>query len=476
MSTATSRHAAARPQRSRQVQNLLEQQPPHALEAEIAVLGAMILNHEVIGDVEQVIADPGDFYRDRHAAIFKVLVDLYNRNVPIDLVHVNQALRDRNVLEEVGGTEYLVQLAESVPSAAGASHYAQIVHDKAVLRKLIETAEEILTRAYRSGDEVGEQVDEAEAGVFKLRKTNEATEASSLGILLKETYDRLEAQDGKYLTGLDTGFADLNELTSGLQASEMIIVAGRPSMGKTSFALNIAEQIAVVDQKPVGIFSLEMSKQQLAQRLLCTHSGVDSQRLRSNRVNPDEWALLAKTVGELADAPMFIDDSPGLSITALRAKARRMAKKHDIQALFVDYLQLMSAGSSNKTSREQEVSEMSRGIKAIARELQIPVVCLSQLNRGAENREGHRPRMSDLRESGAIEQDADVIMLLHREEYYHRSDPTWKDANMDKVGQAECIIAKQRNGPTDTVKLHFDEGTTRFQDWSGQTPPGGMDY
>ena len=474
--TATASHQGRRhePQRPPDVRGLLDQPMPHAIEAEMSLLGAMILDSQVIGDVAQILASPEDFYRAQHAAIYRVLTDLYNRNLPIDLVHLNQKLRDQGVLEQIGGTAYLVQLAEAVPSSVGAVHYAQIVHDKSVLRKLIETSQEVLHRAYTSADEVIEQVDAAENAVFKLRRTNDSGDASGLGELLQETYAKLEAQDGKFLTGLDTGYEDLNKLTSGLQKGEMIIVAGRPSMGKTAFAVNIAEHIAVVNRQPVGIFSLEMSKQQLAQRLLCSYSRVDSQKLRSNMLNGEEWGALQLAVGELHDAPMFIDDSPGLTIMGLRARARRMARRHDIAILFIDYLQLMSSGGNkSNASREQEVSEISRGVKALARELDIPIVCLSQLNRGAESREGHRPRMSDLRESGAIEQDADVIMLLHREEYYHRSDPDWRDKNPDKVGLAECIVAKQRNGPTDTVDLQFNEGTTRFENRYHQHHGGG---
>jgi replicative DNA helicase len=263
------------------------------------------------------------------------------------------------------------------------------------------------------------------------------------------------------ITGLDTGYAQLNEMTSGLQRGEMIIVAGRPSMGKTAFALNMAEHIAVVMNQPVAFFSLEMSKQQLAQRLLCSASGIDSHRVRRNMLSGQDYAQLANTVGRLSESPFYIDDTPGLSLLALRAKARRMAARHDIEAVFVDYMQLMNSPDSE--SRQQEVSMISRGIKALARELNVPVVCLSQLNRSPEGREDHRPRMSDLRESGSIEQDADVVMMLHREEYYH-PDPEWAEEHPDKKGLAEIILAKQRNGPTGTVSLHFNEKTTRFGD------------
>jgi replicative DNA helicase len=279
------------------------------------------------------------------------------------------------------------------------------------------------------------------------------------------------AGSGRTITGLSSGFFDLDEMTSGLQAGELLIVAARPSMGKTAFALNLAEQVAFGGQPhapggaqtPVGFFSMEMSRQSVTQRVLCAHSGVDSHKMRKNLLGKEDFSRLAQSCGQLAEAPIFIDDTPGLTVMLLRAKARRMVQQHRIRCLFIDYLQLMTAPSAAKESRQAEVSAISRGIKALARELEIPIVCLSQLNRGAEQREGHRPRMADLRESGSIEQDADVIMLLHREEYYHQHEPGWANENPDKCGVAEVIIAKQRNGPTGTVDLTWDASTTRFK-------------
>ena len=434
---------------------LFEKLPPHAPEAEAALLGSMILDWRVCGEVVQIIKGADDFYRPAHAAVYDSLVELYDQQQSIDMVQLNQRLKDKQQLDKVGGVDYLVELAESVPSAASAAYYAQIVRDKAVLRHLIEAAGHILYDCYNSSEEAQNLLENAERKVFELRASGGESDASELKTLLQETYSQLEAEDGRLITGLETGFFELDEQTNGLQKGEMIIVAARPSMGKTAFALNIAEHISAVNKQPCAVFSMEMGRQQLAQRLLCSRSGVDSHKLQRNMLSEDDFGKLAMAVGDLSEAPMYIDDTPGLTLLGLRARARRLAARYDIQAIFVDYLQLMSQPGSE--SRQQEVSVISRGIKALARELNVPVVCLSQLNRASESREGHRPRMSDLRESGSIEQDADVVSMLHREDYYHRGEEEYVDTNT-----AEVIIAKQRNGPTGVVKLHFDGATTRF--------------
>jgi replicative DNA helicase len=451
----------ARP-RKVDLSRLFEKEPPHAQEAEAALLGSMILDEQAIGDVVQVLKGSGDFYKTAHAVIYDVLVDLYDRNQPITMVALNQRLRDRGEIEQVGGIDYLLQLAEAVPSATLATHFAGMVREKAVLRSLIESTTNILDRAYNAPEDVSELLDEAEQAIFALAESDATGEASDLRSLLDETYARLEQHDGRLITGLETGFYELDEMTSGLHPGEMTIIAARPSMGKTAFALNIAEHVAASNHVPVAFFSLEMGKQQLAQRLLCSRSGVDSQRLRRNMIRDDDWRSLQDAMSQLHDAPLYIDDTPGLSILALRAKARRLAARHHIKAIFIDYLQLMSGPKSD--SREQEVSAISRGVKALARELEVPVICLSQLNRGPESREGHKPRMSDLRESGSIEQDADVVMMLHREDYYHRGDMDYTD-----TGISELIIAKQRNGPTGTIPLQFNSATTRFLNAVGST-------
>ncbi len=465
MSTAPTQPTSRRRQpfetRQVDVSKLFDKLPPHAIEAECALLGSMILDWRVCGEVIQILKGPEDLYKPAHAAIYETLVELYDQVQSIDMVQLKQRLEDKGQLDQVGGIEYLIELAESVPSATSAAYYANIVREKAALRKLIDSAGRILYDCYNSSEPVGELLDKAERAIFEIAESKTATDAAELGELLQETYDLLQSEDGMR-TGLETGFIELDEMTNGLQPGEMIIVAARPSMGKTAFALNIAEHIAATTRQPCAIFSLEMSRQQLAQRLLCSRSGVDSHKLRRNMLNQDDFAKLALTVGELSEAPLFIDDTPGLTLLSLRAKARRLAARHDIKAVFIDYLQLMSAPGAE--SRQQEVSNLSRGIKALARELSVPVICLSQLNRAAEQREGHRPRMSDLRESGSIEQDADVVMMLHREDYYHRGDEDYEDTNT-----AEVILAKQRNGPTGTVKLHFHGPTTRFHNLALQS-------
>ncbi len=433
----------------------MDKRLPQAIEAECALLGSMILDWRVIGEVVQIIESPQDFYDAKHTALFEVLVKMYDQNQSLDLVQLKHHLEDRGLLASTGGVEYLVELAESVPSASSAAYYARIVRDKAVLRHLIEAAGEILNQAYTGVASVGALLDEAEQKIFSLAETRINQDAAELKALLQETYALLEAHDGRQLTGLETGYYELDDMTNGLQNGEMIIIAARPSMGKTALALNIAEHITAVNHQPTALFSLEMSKQQLAQRLLCSRAGVDSQKVRKHNLTADEFGQLALVVGELSEAPLYIDDTPSLTLLALRAKARRLAARHDVKAIFIDYLQLMTA--SQAESRQQEVSTLSRGIKAMARELNVPVVCLSQLNRSPEGREGHRPRMSDLRESGSIEQDADVVALLHREDYYHRGEEDYQEKNT-----AELIIAKQRNGPTGKVELQFHSPTMRF--------------
>ena len=434
---------------------LFQEKLPQAIEAECALLGSMILDWRVIGEVLQIVESGENFYERKHGALYTVLVEMYDQNQSLDLVQLKHRLEDLGLLDQVGGVDYLVELAESVPSATSAGYYARIVWDKAVLRKLIDAAGHILNDAYRSGEPVGSQLDQAEQKIFSLAESRINEDAAELKALLQETYAKLEAHDGHHLTGLETGYYELDEMTNGLQSGEMIIVAARPSMGKTALALNMAEHIAASNHHPAVIFSLEMGRQQLAQRLLCSRGGVDSNKLRKHNLSDDEFGQLALVVGELSEAPLFIDDTPSLTLLGLRAKARRLVARHDIKAIFIDYLQLMSAPKSE--SRQQEVSTLSRGIKAMARELNVPVICMSQLNRSPEGREGHRPRMSDLRESGSIEQDADVVMLLHREDYYHRGEDDYVEKNT-----AEVIVAKQRNGPTGKVDLQFHGPTMRF--------------
>ncbi|MEZ6318641.1 MAG: replicative DNA helicase [Phycisphaerales bacterium] len=451
-----------------EVGKLFDRLPPHNEDAERSLLGAILLDPRVLTEVVQLVHLPEQFYVEKHGAIFKALLDTYEAHQSGDLVQLAEALRGRGLLERVGGPDYLVELAEAVPSAASAPHYARIVMDSARLRRLIDAAGQILHDAYTEGqaapDAARRVIDEAEKRIFDIAQEEVGGQTESLHELLMAELQRIGDADGATITGIGTGYEDLDKMTSGLQPGEMLILAARPSMGKTAFALNLAEQIAFGGRTPwsppgkwrpvpVGVFSLEMSRQSLAQRLLSSRSGVNSHKMRTGSVNASEWEDLTRATDELRDAPIHIDDTPGLTILQLRARARRMVQRHNVACMVIDYLQLLSSPGSARESRQVEVSEISRSIKALARELKIPVVCLAQLNRGAEQREGNRPKMSDLRESGSIEQDADVVMLLHRESYYHRGDEAWEMENADKLNAAELIIAKQRNGPTGLVKF-----------------------
>ena len=336
--------------------NLFDKLPPHALESEAALLGSMILDWRVCGEVLQLIGGPEDFYKASHSAIYETLIELYDQHQSIDMVQLHQRLKDKQLLDQVGGVDYLMELAESVPTATSAGYYARIVREKSLLRRLIEAAGQVLYDAYNSAEPAGEVIDKAEQAIFRLAESRTEGEATALGQLAQEVYTRLENEDGRSVTGVETGFFELDEMTNGLQKGEMIIVAARPSMGKTAFALNIAEHIAVVGKQPVAVFSLEMSKDLLAQRLLCSRSSVDAQKLRRNMLSADDFGKLSLTVGELSEAPLFIDDQPGLSLLELRAKARRLAVRHDIQAIFVDYMQLMSAPGAESRSRRSRRS------------------------------------------------------------------------------------------------------------------------
>ena len=472
LSDSSSPKGGEKPRDWRHLSRLFESLPPHAIEAEMSLLGSMLIEPQVIGDIVFIVKSGDDFFKPANGAIYNEMIELYDKTASLDIVQLNQKLADKDVLSSVGGVEYLVQLANAVPSAANAEHYARLVREKGMIRQLIGAAGDILYDAYHSPDAAQDVLDQAEHRIFHIAQQADSGKIVSLHDLIQQTMDMIEANAGKTITGMPTGFSEIDELTGGLQKGEVIIVAGRPSMGKTALALNLAEYMALRGMG-VGLFSLEMSKQQLVQRLLTSRSGNDSQRLRHNMLGTEELHRLMTACDELQNAPIFIDDTPGLSLLQLRAKARRMAQKHDIKILFIDYLQLMSSGGRSE-SRQMEVSEISRGIKAMARELNVPVVCLSQLNRAAEQREGHRPRMSDLRESGSIEQDADVVMMLHREEYYHQGEENWADENPEKIGLAELIIAKQRNGPTGTVRLVWNSTSTQFRNYSPSRPPHGF--
>ncbi|OHB78242.1 MAG: replicative DNA helicase [Planctomycetes bacterium RBG_16_55_9] len=445
---------------------------PESLAAEAAVLGSMIIDPECIGEVVEILSCDA-FYRIEHRHIYEALIGLYEKNkgIGIDGVLLRDELIKRSCLEEVGGVEYIGRILDSVPSSANVVYYANVVKEKMLLRELIGVASDILDSAHHQTGEIREALDSAEQKIFAITDRNITGNAVALKDLVARSFEMIESRQGAHVTGLATGYYELDELTCGLQNGEMIIVAGRPSMGKTSLALNVAEHLGLVEKVPTAIFSLEMGRQQLAERFLCSISEIDSQKVRRGMLGDEHFRKLADACDMLAKAPVYIDDTSTLTPLELRAKARRLKSKYDIQCIVVDYLQLMNLGSGRVESRQQEITAISRYLKAVARELNIPVMVLSQLNRAPEGREGHRPRMIDLRESGSIEQDADVVMLLHREAYYHKDEPDWEEQNSDKVNTAEVIIAKQRNGPTGTVKLVFREQVTRFENASHAGEP-----
>lgn len=430
--------------------------PPHSIEAEACVLGSMILDSACIDIVVQILKGKA-FYRPAHQIIFDTLVEMRNNRKEIDLVAVPEELKRIKQLTNLGGVEYLVALVEGVPNSANAEYYAHIVRDKKMLRDLIQAGTDMVREAYDSHEETQSIIDHSEQRVFEIASQKISQQTASMKDLILDTFRMLESRDGKLVTGLASGYDKLDNLTCGFQNGEMIILAARPSMGKTSALMNVAEYMAVVEKQPVAIFSLEMSKEQLAQRLLASYARFDMQKMRRGIIGPEDWTTLQTAAADLEHAPIYIDDTALITILELRAKSRRLAAQYGIKAVFIDYLQLMNyAGRAD--SRQEQITEISRGIKALARELNIPVIVAAQLNRGPEDRPGHRPRMSDLRESGSIEQDADVVMLLHNEDYYHRGEVDYVPSNI-----TELIIAKQRNGPTDTVELVFIPHYTRFE-------------
>ncbi len=437
--------------------------PPQNLEAEQAVLGGILLDNQAINAViEQIGGD--DFYSESHRKLFSAILELNGRNEPCDLITLSEALRQRNHLESIGGVTYLATLVENIPSAANIAHYARIVKQKSILRRLIGTATEILTKSYSYGSDIDDLLDEAERSIFEISQNKIKPAFFPLKELLKDSFRTIERLYEKkdLITGVPTGFKEVDDLTSGLQRADLVIVAGRPSMGKTAFALNIAQYAAIEAEVPVAVFSLEMSKEQIAMRLLTAEARVDSQRIRKGFLRESDWPKLTDAVGRLADARVYIDDTPSITVLEMKAKARRLKAENGLGLVILDYLQLMK-GSSSSDSREQEISEISRSLKALAKELDIPVVALSQLNRRVEDRPHKRPQMADLRESGAIEQDADVIMFLYRDEVYNKSEDN------ENKGFAEVLIEKQRNGPTGKVLLKFMAEFTRFENPSLQT-------
>jgi replicative DNA helicase len=433
--------------------------PPQNIEAEQSVLGGILIEPEALSRILEILQED-DFYREGHRKIFSSMVALYQKGTPVDLITLTESLLTRQHLEGIGGASYLTSLADAIPSAVNIEVYARIVREKAILRRLITVTTEIASKSYQFSGEVEDILDQAERSIFEITAAKITPHIYPLSEVIKDSFQTIEAlyERKERISGVPTGFTKLDQMTSGFQPSDLIIIAGRPSMGKTAFALDIARNAATLAEVPAVIFSLEMSRQQLAIRMLCSEARVDSYKLRSGFIGERDWPRLTNAAGLLSEAPIYIDDSPALTVLQMRAKARRLKSEKGLGLAVVDYLQLMS-GRGGSDRREQEISEISRSLKALAKELNIPVVALSQLNRKVEDRTDRRPFMADLRESGAIEQDADVILFIYRDEMY--------DENSKQKGTAEVIIGKQRNGPVGKITLAFIDQYTRFENLAG---------
>jgi replicative DNA helicase len=442
-----------------------DRRPPYSEDAEQAVLSAMLMDQDAVLRATETVDDTM-FYAERHRRIFRAMIAIVERGGVVDPLTLAEELARRGELESSGGKDYVGFLVDVVPTAANVDYHAQIVKEKALRRRLIEVSTTIVQEAYESQLTSFELLDDAEARIFQVAQARASEGFTRIKELLWPTMERIEAlqHGGKTITGVASGFSDLDDLTSGFQPADLVIVAARPSMGKTAFTLNVAQHAAIVDQVPVAFFSLEMSKESLVQRMLTAEARIDAQRLRKGMLRDDDFPRLARAAGILSSAPVWIDDTPGITLLEMRSKARRLKADAGIKLVIVDYLQLMQ-GPTNAESRQQEVSTISRGLKALAKELSVPVIALSQLSRAPEQRTGEhkRPQLSDLRESGAIEQDADLIMFLYRQEMY--DGPVDKDGN-SLEGKAEVIVGKQRNGPTGVVNLHFHKQYTRFENYS----------
>ena len=432
--------------------------PPQHIEAEQSILGGILIENEAINRVMEIL-DADDFYRDAHRRIFNALINLSERDEPADLITLTNELRKIDQLDSIGGASYLASLIDSVPTAANIEYYARIVKEKAILRKLIQTSTEIITQSYEDRGDVEGFLDEAERSIFEISEKRVRPSFYPIREIVKQSFTTIEKlfKKKEAVTGVPSGFKELDRMTAGFQPSDLIIIAGRPSMGKTAFCLDVAEYAAIGNKIPVAIFSLEMSKEQLVIRMLCSQANVEGTRLRTGYLNESDWPKLTIAAGNLSDAPIYIDDTAALSALELRAKARRLKSEYGLGMVIVDYLQLMR-GRSRVESRQQEISEISRSLKALAKELTIPVIAVSQLSRKTEERTGNRPQLSDLRESGAIEQDADLILFIYRDEVYNRSEDN------PNRGKAEVIIGKQRNGPIGKIDLAFLDKFTTFKD------------
>ncbi|KNY28639.1 replicative DNA helicase [Pseudobacteroides cellulosolvens] len=428
--------------------------PPQSIEAEQSVLGSMLLDKEVIPVVTEILKSE-DFYRADHKEIFEAVMDLFDAGEPIDLITVSEQLKLRGTLDNIGGLEYLTNIASAVPTTANAKHYAKIVEEKSTLRKLIKASSEIVNMGYEASEELSYIVDKAEKSIFDVLQKRGTQGFAPIKDVLVDAFNKLEElyNNKGHITGIPTRFVDLDFKTSGLHNSDLILIAARPAMGKTAFALNIAQNAAVYSGVPVAIFSLEMSKEQLVSRILCSEAMVDSQKVKTGKLEDEDWKKIARALGPLSEAPIYIDDTPGISISEIRAKCRRLKLEKNLGLVVIDYLQLMQGRGKNE-SRQQEISDISRSLKILAKEINVPVITLSQLSRAAEQRADHRPILSDLRESGAIEQDADIVMFLYRDDYYN--------PETEKKNIAEVILAKHRSGSTGTVELTWLGAYTKF--------------
>ncbi len=430
--------------------------PPQSIEAEQSVLGSMLIDKEVVPVVMEILK-PEDFYRPDHREIYNVIIELFDKAQPIDLITVSERLKLHGKLELVGGLEYLSNIATEVPTTANVRNYSKIVEEKALLRKLIKASSDIVDMGFNASEEVSYILDRAEQSVFDILQKRSSQGFVPIKDVLVDTFNNLEEMYNNKgnITGIPTGFNDLDFKTSGLHNSDLILIAARPAMGKTAFALNLAQNAAVHSHVPVAVFSLEMSKDQLVNRILCSEAMVDSNRMKTGKLEDNDWQKVAKALAPLSEAPIYIDDTPGVSITEIRAKCRRLKLEHNLGLIVIDYLQLMQgSGKKGGENRQQEISEISRSLKILAKEINVPVICLSQLSRAPETRTDHRPILSDLRESGAIEQDADIVMFLYRDDYYN--------PETEKKNIAEVIIAKHRNGSTGTVELVWLGQYTKF--------------
>ncbi len=429
--------------------------PPHNLEAEQAIVGGILINNDALNQVVDILSGE-DFFREAHTLIYEGMLTLYNRDDPVDVITLSQVLKEKGALDKAGGTEYLASLAESTATSAGIMYHAEIVKDLSTRRNLIQQCSHISEVCFQPGNATEDILDSAEQYIFEITERNIDQKFLQLDEVVKNSFKKIETTTGSNITGISTGFTDFDNLTSGLQHSDLIIIAGRPSMGKTALALNIALNAALVDKVGVAIFSLEMSSLQLGIRLLGCDAMIDAWKLRKGALQDDDYLRLTDSANRLSELPIYIDDSSGLSSLEIRAKARRLKKKHNISLVIIDYLQLMQSKKAVE-SRQLEISDISRSLKALAKDLDIPVLAVSQLNRKVEDRPNKRPILADLRESGAIEQDADLILFIYREELYNRTE--------ENKGKAEIIVAKHRNGPTGSVPLTFREKYTKFQNY-----------